>query len=399
MTGQASISCVETTHAVVHAATRAQVEANPKWRNALARSFTHLRKDARYYAVVEQTILQGFDYAYLVLEDKAGDVRAVQPYFVLDQDLLQGAGRVPLAIVGTIRKALRRFLFMRTLMVGCAAGEGHLESSDPQLGGWIAAALHEALDSVAKAHRASMIVFKEFPSAYRQAMASIAANGYTRIPSLPMVRLNIDYASFDDYMNKALSKVTRKGLRRKFRAAEGGPPVEMEVVSDLGPYVDEAHALYLNVYNRSKMNFEKLTPQYMLELGRQMPEKVRYFLWRREGKLVAMSLCLLQGDALYDEYLGLDYSIALDIHLYFITLRDVIQWGITNGFKWYCSSALNYDPKLHLKCDLAPLDLYVTHRSRVANFVLRRVLPYVEPTRGDPVLKQFKNFADVWGGP
>ena len=106
---------------------------------------------------------------------------------------------------------------------------------------------------------------------------------------------------------------------------------------------------------------------------------------------------MLQGDAMYDEYLGLDYSVALDLHLYFYTLRDVIEWSIQHGLKWYCSSALNYDPKLHLKCDLAPLDLYVAHTSKIANFILKRVLPYMEPTRGDKVLKQFKTYDQLWG--
>jgi hypothetical protein len=95
--------------------------------------------------------------------------------------------------------------------------------------------------------------------------------------------------------------------------------------------------------------------------------------------------------------LGLDYSVALDLHLYFHTLRDIIQWAMANGYKWYCSSALNYDPKLHLKCRLEPLDLYVSHTSRVINFFLGIFLPWLEPTRNDKTLSQFANHADLWG--
>ena len=28
---------------------------------------------------------------------------------------------------------------------------------------------------------------------------------------------------------------------------------------------------------------------------------------------------------------------------YFYSFRDVVSWAIANGFKWYRSSALNYD--------------------------------------------------------
>ena len=74
------------------------------------------------------------------------------------------------------------------------------------------------------------------------------------------------------------------------------------------------------------------------------------------------------------------------------------SWSIKQGMKWYCSSALNYDPKRRLKCELMPMDLYVTHTSPIANFVLRRVLPLLEPTRNDKILREFPNYDALWGG-
>jgi hypothetical protein len=106
---------------------------------------------------------------------------------------------------------------------------------------------------------------------------------------------------------------------------------------------------------------------------------------------------MLKGDELHDEYVGMDYSVALDLHLYFYTLRDLLQWAMANGYKWYCSTALNYDPKLRLKSELVPLDLYVSHTSPVINFFMRRALPWLEPTRGDPTLAKFPNYAELWG--
>jgi len=383
---------IPTAHGVVHVATRQDIESREPWKQAMLRSFADLRKDSRYYRIVEETILQGFEYRYFVLEDGEGNVRAVQPFFLLAQDLVAGAGNIINGAVRPIRRIFKRFLTLRTLMIGCAAGEGHLDGSDLERGRWIASLLHEALPRIAKTAGASMVVLKEFPSNYRRQLQTFSSNGYTRVPSLPMTRLSIDYADFEEYMTKALSKVTRKGLRRKFKATLDAAPIVLEVLEDITPFVDEVHALYMNVYNRSKMHFEKLTKEYLGRLGREMPDKTRFFLWRQNGRLVAFSLCMLQGDSIYDEYLGLDYTVALDLHLYFHTLRDVISWAMEHRMKWYCSSALNYDPKLHLKSDLAPLDLYVAHTSKLANFVLKRVLPFMEPTRGDKVLKQFKTY-------
>ncbi len=213
-----------------------------------------------------------------------------------------------------------------------------------------------------------------------------------------MVRLNIAYESFDEYMTKALSKVTRKSLRRKFKeTAEAADPIEMTVVDDITPFVDELYPLYLQVYDRSSLHFEKLTKEFLSRLGRDMPDKARFFIWRQKGRAIAFSVCLVQGEILYDEYVGMDYSIAFDLHLYHYTLRDIIQWGMDHGCRWYYSSSLGYDPKLHLKCELVPLDLYVRHTMPIANFVMKRVLPWLEPTRNDKTLRLFPNYDALWG--
>ena len=381
-----------TTDGFVSVATRADLEHVPAWRQA----FANQRKDRRYYEIVEDTIVQGFEYRYFVLEDKTGAVRAVQPFFVLRQDVLQGSGPRLLRFVNRIRKTFPRFLTLRTLMVGCAAGEGHLDHSSDEHAQWVAARLHEVLRRYSRQARVSMIVLKEFPAAYREPLGRFATNGYTRVPSLPSVKIHIPFENFDQYMAQALSKATRKDLRRKFRDTQGAG-ISLEVLNDVTPFIDELYPLYLQVFERSGLQFEKLTKAYFCRLGQEMPDKARFFVWRKGGRAVAFSVCLVDGDELHDEYVGLDYSVALDLHLYFYTLRDILQWAMQNGYKWYGSSGQGYEPKLRLKAQLAPLDLYVSHTWLGANLILRRVLPLIEPTRTEKTLNEFPNFADLWG--
>jgi len=144
------------------------------------------------------------------------------------------------------------------------------------------------------------------------------------------------------------------------------------------------------------MKFEKLTKEYLAKLGQLMPERARFFIWRLDRHIIAFSICMVHDGTIYDEYLGLDYSIALDLHLYFYTLRDILRWAIENRLTFYCSSPLNYDPKLHLGCDLAPLDLYVRHTQPLLNPIFRRVVRLLEPTRHDPVLPKFSNAAELY---
>jgi hypothetical protein len=245
--------------------------------------------------------------------------------------------------------------------------------------------------------KARLIVLKEFHAKYRSALECFLDNDFVRIPSLPNVMLDIDYASFEEYMTHALSGGARRKLRLKLRAGDqAAQPIEMSVVDDIAPIIDQVYPLYLQVYNRSSLHFEKLTKEYFCALGHRMGDKNRFFVWRQSGKIVAFGSCLLQGDTIYAEYLGLDYTVALDLHLYHYTFRDLISWGIAHGYKRFHSSALNYDPKLHLQYRLDPIDLYVRHTSRICNAVFSRILPWLEPTRYEKTLKQFANYDELW---
>jgi len=371
--------------------TRDRLGQLPCWRDA----FADERKDHRYYELVEDTLHPEFDYRYFVISDARGRVCAVQPFFLLDQDLLAGVGPQFAPLIADIRRVWPRFMYTRVLMIGCAAGEGHLAGDDDRLAQY-AEVLAASAARHARALGARLIVLKEFPARYRSALGCFIAHGFTRIPSLPMTRLSIDYASFDDYMNRALNSATRRKLRKKFRASEQ-VAIEMSLVRDVSPVVGEVYPLYLQVFRRSRLQFEKLTENYLCELGRRMGDKARFFLWRQGGRIVAFSACMVQGDALYAEYVGFDYEVALDLHLYHYAVRDMISWAIANGYKWFRSSPLNYDPKLHLRHSLDPVDLYVRHTSKLANLVLQRLLPLLAPTRYDKTLPKFSNYDELWG--
>lgn len=370
-------------------------------RTDLARSghwptaFAGKRKDHRYYELVEDTLRQGFDHRYFVIRDPQGEVRAVQPFILLDQDLLVGVDVRLRRLVGMLRRVWPRCLVMRSLMVGCVAGEGHLDGA-PSSHGANARYLAGAIVREARAVRAGLVVLKEFPTEYREPLKCFLDHGFSRIPSMPMTKLKIDYLDFDDYMNKALNSSTRRKLRKKFAIAAQAPPIEMTLVDDVTPIIDELYPLYLKVYERSKLHFEKLTPEFFCDIGRRMPDKTTFFVWRQNGKVVAFSLCMFEGEDFYPEYVGFDYSVALQVHLYHYVVRDMIAWAIAHDFKWLRSSGLNYDPKLHLRHRLDPVDLYVRHCSPAINAVLKRVLPWMEPTRYDPVLKMFPNYDELW---
>jgi len=381
-----SVNAIPVPNGVARISSLAELQNCDAWK----RAFRDKCKDHRYYEIVDETLEGDFEHHYLILEDNSGNIRGVQPVFFVRQNLIEGIrGRIR-SVVDRVRKKFPRFLTMRVLMVGCAAGAGDLGVCNEKDEARVAKALSASLRTYARQNGASLVVLKDFPAKYRLALESLSSNGYARIPSMPMTRLALPYRDWDEYF-RTLSKATRKDLRRKFRKAERAPKINMEIVGDITPYIDEIYPLYLQVHERSLLKFETLTKDFFRAIGQRMPERARFFLWRQRGKIVAFSLCLIYEGAIYDECIGLDYGVALDLHLYFYTLRDIISWSLQQGLKYYYSNPLNYGPKLHLRCELVPLDLYVMHTNTLLNPIFRRMIKYLGPTRHSRFLRRFPN--------
>ncbi|WFU43360.1 hypothetical protein QA640_13450 [Bradyrhizobium sp. CB82] len=68
---------------------RDDLERCSRWQVA----FANERKDHRYYELVEDTLHPEFDYRYFVIKDAGDQVCAVQPFFLLDLDLLGKAAK------------------------------------------------------------------------------------------------------------------------------------------------------------------------------------------------------------------------------------------------------------------------------------------------------------------
>jgi hypothetical protein len=371
-------------------AKRNEIRLSPLWQKAFAGS----RKDRRYYDIVEDTMHPEITHRYLMITDQDGRAGTVQPFFVTSVDMTEGLNAGAKSWVEAIRRCWSGFLRTRILMVGCVAGEGALDG-DASWQRQCIPVFKNALVEQAYKLGAGLIVFKEFRASHRAALDGLQTDGFVRVPSMPMTKLDLDFASFDEYMSKKLGSATRKSLRRKFRALDSAAPIELTISTSIEAEVDELYPLYLQIYERSGMHFEKLTPEFLVQLGRSMPDKVRYFVWRQNGRAVAFSVCTIDGETIYDEYIGIDYQSSVSSGLYHYTFRDIITWAINNGLKTYASTGLCYDPKLHLRQELVPLDLYVRHRSSIGNFIMKYIVRWLDPTRHDKTLAEFPNYAEL----
>ncbi len=352
--------------------------------------------DHRYYEVAHEALKDQFSHYYLVLKDSDGSTRAIQPIILVSQDLATGTPAAVRKILERVRTYIPRLLKLRMLMVGCSAGEGDIvREKHTSAIRWTIDALGEVLVPAARLLKAPLIVFKDFPKSYRPHLDTLKREGFIRVPSMPATKLELDFADFEDYLQTRVSHATRKNLRRKFRKAESSGPIEFSVVTNVAPWAEELLSLYRQTLERSEFRFEELNSTYLLLLGTRMEDRARFFIWRRAGKIVAFASCLVHDGVLRDNYIGLDYSIALDLSLYFVTWRDTIDWALKNKMRVYHSAPLNYDPKYHFRMDLEPLDLYAKSPHPWLNLIFKRLLPLLEPTRYDPVIRKFANASEL----
>jgi len=349
------------------------------------RAFAGQAKDFRYYDISARALAGQFDHRYLVL--RAGGRTAVQPVFFVDQDILEGVPKNVHAALTWPRRIFPRWLKMRMLVAGCSAGDGALDSSDPAMVG----ALREAIGVYSRKTKAAMVLLKDFPAEYRGALEPFANGDYRRVPSMPACELRLNFATFEEFMQNTLGRK----LRYKYIKLNKKPPIEWEMLVDVTPIAGELHALYKNTHDRSKMRFEQLTPEFFAMIGREMPDVARFFVWRVEGRIAAFALCLVHDGTMHHLNIGFDYTVSLDLQLYYVTMRDLLTWAVEQGLTRYYTGQLNYDPKLHFKMRLAPLDLYSKHTSPLINPLFKIALGYLQPVRHDPTLKQFENAAEL----
>jgi predicted N-acyltransferase len=142
-----------------------------------------------------------------------------------------------------------------------------------------------------------------------------------------------------------------------------------------------------------EMGFEVVPEAFFRNVAKNMPEKARFFFWKMDGKVVAFLFSLVSRDVMNDYYLGLDYSVARDYHLYFVKFRDVMNWCFSRGIKRYIMGVTGYEPKRRLGFDFVPLYIYVKFRSRALRPVMGLLIKLLKFENFDPELKKIKEKA------
>lgn len=347
-----------------------------------------------YHKTLEESGLKEFSIFYLTIK-RANEFVAIVPFFTMDfsmTTLIQG----PLQkIILSIRRIFKRFLMMRLIFIGSpTAEELYLGISGKENKTEI---LSEALKKIYEFSRLNKI---KTMLVYNMPKKDIALgkyfidNGFSEMEDLPTTRLEIKAKNIEEYI-ASLGSSTRKDIRRKLRKSSQDVDIKTEITENINGIIDEIYKLYMNNFNDSDIRFEILTPEFFLNICRNMPGCAKYFITRNNGKIVAFNLCFIKGETCIDKFIGFDYDFALKYHLYYTTFCHNIDWCIKNNIRFYQPGQGDYDAKIRLGAALIPLSIYIKSFNPLLNILMKPIVKTIAPQKFDPTLKNLKKYKNL----
>ncbi len=352
-----------------------------EWR----RIYPDILESRSFFKTLDESGLSQFEFYYLAVY--AGEEKvALAPFFLMRYLLDTTVQGLLKAFLLKIKKIFPRFLELKAVVCGLPMGQGRIGRNEDS--GKMMDAIRSGLESFAEEKQISVIGFKDFDQEDCRFLEGLQAQGYYQFENFPSTEMDIPFQSLEEYL-KSLSKVSREGFKRKLRKADREGCLEMEIKNRLEPdEMDLVYSLYLQTARKNtELSFEILSRDFFGRISENMPGETRYFLWRKDGRLAAFALCLVSKQRMIDYYLGFDYSIAYDYHLYFVRFRDLMNWCIQNKIQKYEMGPTSYEPKRRLGFGFVRLFIYAKHRNKFANPFFHLLWRLLRPENFEGIFK------------
>ena len=344
-----------------------------------------------WYLALERAGLESqFAFAYALVE-AGGRIAAIAPTFLMDVPIDLVAP--PLLARGLIAAGavLPRLRYQRTLFVGSpCADEGTVGLMPAVSFEDVAGVLQEALDRRAREKRAPMLVWKDFPAAFRAVFARLPqlARLFT-VVSYPGTVLEMPAGGFEGYL-QTLSSNRRHNLKKKLKRGAAAGALDTTVVQHPGAEeLTEIFGLFWQTYEHGTTKFERLTPAFFETIAK---EPVSHFVLLRNprtAKLAAFMLCFKLGDRVINKFIGLDYTRGEDWFLYFRLWEQALRWAYQQGAREFQSGQTGYRAKLDVGHRLVALDNFCRHQNPIINAIFARIARGISWSSFDADLKTY----------
>lgn len=339
-----------------------------------------------WYEALESSGLEDqFEFAYAVIEDRGVPV-AIAPTFIMN---------VPMALVvppgiARVMSIFPPLRYQRTLFIGSPCSD---EGSIGMLAGYSLAdfvlPLQDALSARAKARNVSMTVWKDFGELQKPAFDALSqARGLFPMVSFPGTTVTLPAGGFTAYL-EGLKSRHRYRLKKKLKDGLAQGRVNVSVVQQPDEQALQAlYGLFQQTYEKGKTKFEKLNIEFFRQIALKPQSHFILLTDDATGKLVAFMLCFQLGEKAINKFIGIDYSVGMQSHLYFQLWEQAVKWACSVGVTSLESGQTAYGAKREVGHQLVPLHCYCQHRNPLLHRVFGAVAKKITWISLDPELEQ-----------
>lgn len=214
----------------------------------------------------------------------------------------------------------------------------------------------DALEAEADA-RGLQITFAGVSDEERGLKALLGQRRYLKSRNVPVAVLDLQWASFDEYLQSLSSRNRREFKRQINRNRSAGVLVELlDWPGELeGRFLE---LIDLNARKHNAFSFG-LGPGFMSELKRAFGANVRIFRAQKAGVVTGVCVMLVRDDAAFPIVVGVDRAVSSDDYTYFqIVYNAPIADAIDSGLRRMYYGRGMYDLKARRGCALVNTWIY-----------------------------------------
>ncbi len=277
-------------------------------------------------------------------------------------------------VEGWIKKALKvagrlipSIFHPRILCVGSLVGEWSEIGIDPHIDEVTLDAAYKmafgAFNMLAIERKSDIVALYNFN--HFSTLPEEVSNTFNRVQYRSCAWLPIDFNSVDEYLSR-LSRVTRKGLRRKMRIAQ-----EVRVVHSrtIAPFLDRIYELYLETVARSPMALGVHSRLFFENICERVPG-AEYTLYFVQEELAAFNLLVVKRETMVDKFFCMDYELGRGYNLYFLSWIENVRTCLERKIPLYYAGQGAEKTKAHLGADFMPSYILFRHRRTVVDHIL-----------------------------
>lgn len=208
-----------------------------------------------------------------------------------------------------------------------------------------------AVDELARSAGCDLCLLKDIHEEYpAEERGLMRRSGFSEGYSLPTIHINTRHGSFEEYLQRHLTKNGRKHARKQFRKAEGR--YELRAVEDFAPLVPRVYPLLRATFLRARYQFEELPPRFFSECSGSEHPRTEMILCEQDGAVAGALLVFYDAHQQLNKRIGIDYRRSDSGLIYNLLNYEGIRRAIERGISTLLLGQSSYLPKTRMGGEL-----------------------------------------------